>query len=526
MTQATRAVQRAVRATLARFDAWANALYTWRFNPLYHSGALVVAAFVVLLVTGLYLLLFYRIGAPWASVDRITGQAWTGRWIRSLHRYVSALAIAAALVHAFRMFAQGRTWGPRALAWVSGVVLLGVFLLCGWTGYVMLWDEQAYVLAAEGARLFDVLPIFSEPIGRAFAGERPMPAAFFFLNLFAHIALPVGVAMVLWIHVSRLARTYLMPPKGLLWGMIALFTAVSVLWPVGMAPEADLLRVPAEVPVDLFYAFWLPASRAMPPGWAWAAALTATGLALAVPLFTRPRRERMPLPSVVAERFCTGCEQCYHDCPYEAISMVPRTDGRDGWVARVEPAKCVSCGICAGSCAPMGVGPVGRTGRDQLADLRAFAARAAPSPADVVVVACGRGAGGSASEGSFMGAPVFEVSCAGSLHTSVLEVLVRAGWGGVLVASCPPRDCWNREGVTWLEERVYQGREAELKERVDRRRVRVAYAGEGELLRLAAELQAFRAAVADLDRASAEEDIFLDVACEAPEVSVAEEARQ
>ena len=483
MTKATRALQQTVRGTLARLDAWANALYTWRFNPLYHSGALVVAAFVVLLVTGLYLLLFYRIGAPWASVDGITRQVWAGRWIRSLHRYVSALAIAAALVHAFRMFAQGRSWGPRALAWVSGVVLFAVFLLCGWTGYVMLWDEQAYVLAAEGARLFDVLPIFSEPIGRAFAGERPMPAAFFFLNLFAHIALPVGVALVLWIHVSRLARTYLMPPKGLLWGMIALFTAVSVLWPVGMAPEADLLRIPGEVPVDLFYAFWLPASRALAPGWAWAAALTATALALAVPLFTRPRPERTPLPSVVAERFCTGCEQCYHDCPYEAISMVSRTDGRDGWVARVDPAKCVSCGICAASCAPMGVGPVGRTGRDQLADLRAFSALAAPSPAAVVVVACGRGAGGAASGGSFMGAPVFEVSCAGSLHTSVLEYLVRAGWGGVLVASCPPRDCWNREGVTWLEERVYRGREAELKERVDRRRVRVAYAGEGALLR-------------------------------------------
>jgi ferredoxin len=526
MRTIVKGLQRAVRAVFARVDAWANALYGWRYNPLYHSGALTVAAFVVLLVTGLYLLLFYRIGAPWASVDRITDQVWAGRWIRSLHRYVSALAIVAAVVHAARMFAQGRTWGPRALAWISGVVLFGAFLVCGWTGYVMVWDEQARLLAAEGARLFDVLPIFSEPIARAFSGERDMPAAFFFLNLFAHIALPVGVALILWIHVSRLARTYLMPPKGLFWGMAALFTAASLAWPVAMAPEADLLRVPTGVPLDLLYSGWLLLSRGVAAGWVWLAAGTLVAAGLAVPFVARPRKESVPLPSVVAERFCTGCEQCYHDCPYEAIAMVGRSDGRDGYVARVDPVLCVSCGICAGSCAPMGVGPVGRTGRDQLVEVQEFLAQARPVAGDVVLVACGRGAGGVASGPSFLGAPVFPVSCAGSLHTSVLEYLVRAGWGGVLVVTCPPRDCWNREGVAWLEERVYRGREAELKERVDRRRVRIAYAGEGELLRVVAELQGFRDEVAAMAAAAGEDDIVIDTLCDAPELSVAEEARR
>ncbi len=56
-----------------------NALYGWRYNPLYHSGALVVALLLVVLVTGIYLLFFYRIGAPFASVARITEQVWLGR---------------------------------------------------------------------------------------------------------------------------------------------------------------------------------------------------------------------------------------------------------------------------------------------------------------------------------------------------------------------------------------------------------------------------------------------------------------
>ena len=47
---------------------------------------------------------------------------------------------------------------------------------------------------------------------------------------------------------------------------------------------------------------------------------------------------REPAPSWVNPRFCTGCEQCYHDCPYEAISMVQRDDGRDGYVGIVDPS--------------------------------------------------------------------------------------------------------------------------------------------------------------------------------------------
>src|SRR5688500_8740795 len=91
---------------LARVDALCNRVYTSRFNPLYHSGALTVGLLGVLLITGVYLLLFYRIGAPYASVAIITGDVWVGRWVRGVHRFASDAAVVATVVHAFRMFAQ------------------------------------------------------------------------------------------------------------------------------------------------------------------------------------------------------------------------------------------------------------------------------------------------------------------------------------------------------------------------------------------------------------------------------------
>jgi ferredoxin len=518
---------------ISRADRFMNRLYSSRFNPLYHSGALVVLLLVVLLLTGLYLLIFYRIGEPHASVARITDQAWLGRWIRSLHRYGSDAAVVAVAIHAVRLFAQGRSWGPRTLAWLSGLVLLFVLLVSGWTGYVMVWDVQAQLLAVEGARWLDVLPIFSEPLGRAFVGEQAIPSAFFFLNLFLHVALPVGMFVILWVHVSRIARPGLLPPRGLLWGSVGLLLALSVLWPIAMDPAADAFRIPERAALDVFYAFWLPLTRVMPAGAVWVFGLSATAVALAAPLWTRPATEGKAEPSSVDARLCTGCEQCYLDCPYEAISMKQRADGREGVYAVVDPALCVSCGICAASCAPMGVGPPGMTGRDQLERVEEFIRLVHPDPREVVLVGCARGAagfetlatqdgnGGDPSvrtPGTFDGSRIFQVPCAGNVHTSVIEYLVRAGVGGVLVVACHPRDCWSREGPRWLEERMYHDREAELKDRVDRNRLRVCHASAGEDRELAGALADFRASVRRLAAAEAEAEIDLELECETAEL--------
>lgn len=531
-----------------------NRLFGHQGNPLYHSGVVVVTLLVVLLLTGVYLLIFYRIGDPHGSVTRITGQAFTGGWIRALHRYASDAAVVAIAVHAFRLFAQNRSWGPRALAWVTGLVLLFVLFVSGWTGYVMVWDVQAQLLAVEGARWLDVLPIFSEPIGRAFVGEADIPSAFFFLNLFAHIALPIGMFIVLWLHVSRVARPVLSPPRRLMYGVLGLLLLISVAWPIGMEPVADPLRLPERAVLDVFYSFWLPLTRLVPAWTVWVAGLGLSAVAVLTPVWSRPVEEVAREPSWVNPRLCTGCEQCYQDCPYEAIAMVERTDRAGHFYGHVDPALCVSCGICAGSCAPMGVGPPGMTGRDQLERVEEWLAHVKPGPRQVVLVACEHGAAGvgataaslsaeplgdlaaatakdaravargamraldSAPTAAVFGQPlVFTVPCAGNLHTSVIEYIVRAGAGAALVVACPPRDCWSREGPKWLLERMYEDREAELQPRVDRRRVRVVNAAPGEQRRVRAEIAALERELARMDAAEAEEQILIDTACELDE---------
>lgn len=484
---------------LTRVDAWANRVYGSRWNPLYHSGAITVAMLIVLLVTGFYLLIFYRIGAPYESVVRINDQVWAGRWIRGLHRFASDMAVIAAAIHAFRMYAQRRTWGPRALAWVSGFALLAIVFASGWTGYVLVWDTHAQVLAAEGARFLDALPLFSEPISRSFVGERDVPNAFFFLNLFAHIALPIAVIALVWVHVARVARPVLLPSRPVIRGVVGGLTLLAIIWPLRMAPPADLLRLPSAVPLDWFFGFWLPFTRGLPAWSVWLIGAALTAVVVAVPWLTRPRVHALTAPAVVNERTCTGCEQCVVDCPYEAIAMVPRTDGRDTLVARVNADLCTSCGICIGSCPPMAIGTTG-TARDQLDDIRGFLARETPGARDVVMVGCSWSE--AAREAERTGAMFFAVPCIGTLHTSAVELLLRGGAGGVLVVGCPAHDGRTREGVTWTEQRLFHGRRADLKARVDRNRVSLVQATLGEHVRLHTAATAFAAeidALADAD---------------------------
>ena len=61
---------------------------------------------------------------------------------------------------------------------------------------------------------------------------------------------------------------------------------------------------------------------------------------------------------------------------------------------------------------------------------------------------------------------------------------------------------------------MFHDREAELRQRVDRRRVRLAFAGEGERGAVQREIEAFREELAALGVSRAEDDIQLKTECE------------
>ncbi len=456
-------------------------IYGSRFNPLYQSGVLAVFFILLAVISGLILIIFYRVSAPYESVVAMQANPILAV-IRGVHRYSSDAAVLAVVVHALKMFVGKCAFGPRARAWASGVFLTALMIVIGLSGLMLVWDVQAQRLALAGVRIVEMLPIFSEPPRRIFADQSNVGSAFFFILVFFHMAMPLGLAFLLWMHTSRLARAVYLPEKAICALWTGAIVVIALLIPAPMDPAADLTRLPGGARLDLWYTFWLPLEEKL-GGPATALLMVGVmGLVAAYPWLGRPAEP--PPPSVVDEKFCDGCTQCYQDCPYDAISMVARTFYNDGrhseLVARVDPDLCVSCGICAASCKPMGVGPPERTGRDQMKTLESTL-KATPLKGDeLVVLACATGCGMSSEFRNREGIRLIPTPCSGSLHTSVMELALRRGALGVMVISCPSRDCTNREGPKWLEQRVYHDREAELMARVDRRRVRLEQASRAD----------------------------------------------
>lgn len=474
---------------LRYLDRFFNKLYSSKYNPIYRSGSIALGLFLTALISGLILIFFYRLGEPYESVLGLTNNLWFGSWLRSVHRYSSDLMVVSVVFHIMRMVAQKKTWGPRTLAWVSGVGLMSLMFITGWTGFILVWDTQAQALAVAGAKIFDALGIFSDPISRSFSGIETVPPSFFFLNLFLHVAIPLAMIFTVWIHTSKLARTEWFPERRTMAAMFGILILASIILPASLGDKAQLLKQPnaSGYPLDWFFNFWIPWAESSPLLFFILVVFGAVFLA-AAPWYLRPKTK--PSPSFNDPEICQGCSQCVQDCPYEAISMVTKPVRAEmKRVAEVDPNLCVSCGICSASCDPMTIGPEGRKAGNQLKAARGFLAtletssNSLPRP-KTLIVGCSSQVGvhsrlSTQIEKDPSQYVFYPVGCPGTIHAVVYNVLA-SQFDQVIIASCPQKNCTTKDGYMLLTERLSGERHPTLINPTFRKKINVFEVGDGE----------------------------------------------
>jgi coenzyme F420-reducing hydrogenase delta subunit len=148
--------------------------------------------------------------------------------------------------------------------------------------------------------------------------------------------------------------------------------------------------------------------------------------------------------------------------------------------AHVDPAKCVGCGICAGSCDSVGIGIDWLPVQDERKHVDQWLGEAAiEGERPNLAFVCGESAGGRLSIDresgiceELPGYRVLEVPCAGWLHPLNVERALRRGAADVLIVSCGTGACLYREGTDWLSMRLAGERAPALRsDKVDRDRI-------------------------------------------------------
>ncbi len=469
------------RAYLA-LENWFNYSFgSW--NPLYHLGTLTFFFFWVVLISGIYMFIFFHgsLDGAYASVDRITHEQWyAGGVIRSLHRYASDAAIGCILLHMFREFALDRHHGARWYSWFTGVPLLWMVVTLGITGYWLVWDKLAQYIAIGSAHLMDVLPIFFGSMTRNFL-EGAVSDRFFILIEFLHLlGQPMLLVFALWFHVRRLSNVNINPPRGLAIGSLIALTALSLIKPAVSHAPAELTTVPQLLRLDWFYLNIYPLLDYWRAGEIWVLTIGITVLLLILP-WLPPRRSGAA--AVVDLSHCDGCRQCFEDCPFDAISVQARTDGAPHeHEVVVEPALCAACGICVGSCHVSNPFRKSekelKTGIDMpqlpLHEMRARTdAALAELRGDVRILVFGCEHGIDVTLLNREDTQGITLFCSGMLPPSFVEYALRKGADGVVLAGCRHADCYFRFGNHWMEQRLEGKRNPVLRKRVDRRRITI-----------------------------------------------------
>ena len=180
-----------------------------KFAYTFCLGGLSFFLFLVLTVTGVYLMFFYVPSATQAYSDilRIQSQVVFGLLTRNIHRWAAHLMVFFVFLHMMRVFYHGAYKPPREFNWVVGVLLLFLTLALSFTGYLLPWDQIAYWAVTIGNNLASYVPVFNRVsqlliFGGVEVGQNTL-LRFYVLHV---ILLPLAAAVFLAVHFWRIRK--------------------------------------------------------------------------------------------------------------------------------------------------------------------------------------------------------------------------------------------------------------------------------------------------------------------------------
>jgi len=196
-------------------------LHSLKFRTTLGLGILSLVLFVLLTVTGVLLMVYYKpsVDQAYDSMKDISFVVPTGAFMRNIHRWSAHAMVACVILHMARVFYTSAYKPPREFNWVLGMVLFVLTLLLSFTGYLLPWDQLAFWAITVGSNIaqspqeltdalgitqyFDVGGFQKEVLlGAHYVGQEAL-IRFYVLHV---IVLPLALTVILAVHFWRIRK--------------------------------------------------------------------------------------------------------------------------------------------------------------------------------------------------------------------------------------------------------------------------------------------------------------------------------
>ncbi|MFQ5664013.1 MAG: cytochrome bc complex cytochrome b subunit [Terriglobia bacterium] len=269
-----------------------------RHTLWYYLGGMTLFLFLIQVVTGILLLLYYRPtpGGAFESVQFVMTKVQFGWLIRGVHAWAGNLLIFTAMLHMFSTFFLKAYRKPRELTWVTGCLLFFLFLGFGFSGYLLPWNELAFFATKVGTEMMAVVPLVGDWMLSFLRGGEEVTGATLTRFFGFHVAvLPLLTTLLLATHLFLVQRfgmsvppaveerargqalpTYAFFPNFLLRDLIGWYIALGVLaalaaldpWELGVKAD-PFSPTPAGIRPEWYFLFLFQTLKLLPSRLLW-----------------------------------------------------------------------------------------------------------------------------------------------------------------------------------------------------------------------------------------------------------------
>jgi quinol-cytochrome oxidoreductase complex cytochrome b subunit len=180
-----------------------------RFSYTLCLGGLSFFLFVVLTLTGIFLMFYYRPTDPaaWQDVAALHTSVNLGFLIRNMHRWGAHLMVFTVFLHMARVFYTGAYKPPREFNWVIGILLLLVTLLLSFTGYLLPWDQLAIWAVTVGTNMIGYSPLVGKQVRFVLLGGVEISSTTLLRWYVLHVIfLPFVIVLLMSVHFWRVRK--------------------------------------------------------------------------------------------------------------------------------------------------------------------------------------------------------------------------------------------------------------------------------------------------------------------------------